>query len=134
MGGGGVYSKIAPASIIVYCAMKNLQQTTTRQLKIAFSARSTLRQNLYDGQFSVLVELNPPGAEQPFKLALAPMHELLKLVNGDPRLASVAIRERDAADPAHSLAEFHRALRESSQKEMIVTLTGRGQTASGRLL
>ena len=45
---------------------------TTRQLKVSDDQQGDLRQNLYDGTFSILLEYNLPSKEQPLLMALEP--------------------------------------------------------------
>jgi len=104
---------------------KNTAATTTRQLRISFDAKSTLKHNLREGQFSVLVEYRVPAVENPFKLALAPGVELAKYVQSDKRLASLVISEGDGGE-THDPVKTVRHLQEHCEKELIVRLQGRG--------
>ncbi len=106
----------------------NQQQTTTKQLKISFDAKSTLKQNLREGQFSVLLEYAAPAADQPFKLAIAPGVALAKYLAQDKRLASLAVTGNDRAVRTHPAAAVAKQLLPDCGKEVIVYLSGRAQT------
>lgn len=106
---------------------KRATATTTRQLKIAFETQGALRQNLHQGQFSVLVECAVPRLDQPLKLALAPAVELAQFVKKDRRLTSLVVAQPEASGDYHPLLAALRLVGETVKdgKELIAVIPGR---------
>ena len=102
--------------------------TATRQLRIAFDHDSTLRQNLRDGVFSIIVELNSPAADQPLKLAMAPLVDLAKWVKKDKRVAAIAVAPAVGGEKPHDMLDVAPPLHRAGGKESIVTFSGGGAT------
>jgi methylenetetrahydrofolate reductase (NADPH) len=102
--------------------------TATRQLRIAFDHDSTLRQNLRDGVFSLLVELNPPAADQPVKLAMSPLIDMAKWARKDKRVAAIAVAPAIGGPVPHPMLDVAPPLNRASKKETIVTFSGGGAT------
>lgn len=100
--------------------------SATKQLKISFDRQNTLRQNLDEGLFSVMLEYNPPPADQPFKLAITPGLEVARFVASEPRLVSLNVARAGGDPPAHRLLDVLGELRKACPKESIVFLSGAG--------
>lgn len=101
--------------------------TTTRQLKIALDAEGALLGNLRRGQFSFVLEVAAPAADQPRKLASAPAVQLAQFAKAEKRLCALALSDRDQL--CHPLGPLAAELTQAAKKEVIVRITGAGGTA-----
>jgi methylenetetrahydrofolate reductase (NADPH) len=102
-----------------------------RQLEMTFEADTRLRERLYQDDFTVLLEIVRPNADQPFQLGMLPVTEVVRSVATDKRIHGLVLTGGFQAEAErHSLVDTLAGLkRERKKLPVMAAVSGTGLSA-----
>ncbi|MCJ8331441.1 MAG: methylenetetrahydrofolate reductase C-terminal domain-containing protein [Lentisphaeria bacterium] len=97
----------------------------TRQLRVAAESDGSLKKNLTDGIFSMILEYALPLKENPLMMATEEALKLIRFTKRDKRICSFALHTGLDANPRYDCFEIIKILKKASRsQDMIVFLNG----------
>lgn len=96
------------------------------QPSIQFAVKDQFRENIRNGKFSLMTELNTPLKSQQFSLAITPMRASQKVAAQHDIVATTLILDRCKGEDSYSPANLQPLVCELLNKAPIVTISGKG--------
>lgn len=98
-----------------------------QQQSIQFGVPDEFRQNIRNGLFSIITEIEPPLKKQQFSLAITPMRAALKAAAGSNSVASCLVCDRSKGEASYKSSNLQPLVTDVLNRVPIVALSGKGR-------
>jgi len=98
-----------------------------QQQSIQFGVPDEFRQNIRNGIFSIITEIDPPLKKQQFSLAITPMRAALKAAAAANCVVTTLINDRAKGEESYKSSNLQPLVTDVQNRVPIVTISGKGR-------
>ena len=99
---------------------------TNKQFTMQFHTGNPLAERLRAAQFTCLVEIDTPRADQPFESAVGIANNLARCAHNHEMVQAIAVTDRLRSENTHDPVQVAQSLQNTTPKPLLVHISGKG--------